>query len=465
MVRTVRSAYTFFPFYPAFAALVLAGIVRVEPSPYDFLVASLLIWLLVKDWRGIVDAVRNDRALLSLTCFGVVVLASTLLAGDPAVSVRYAFITTYLIASSGFWGVFVSSVRQKTVLTFTVTGVVLSCSLALVGALAGGSLAHLFLYQSLRSVMNPALDARNGSWLGFFKDPNVFAAFTVSGAILVAAYATFHNKSRGAKVWLAGLQILLFACIFFSFSRGAILNLTVALLLLALYAKISKRLSLLTANIVPVAIAALVALSISGKLGYLLSRAGLQADDAARFAAQWHGLTGFYSRILDISNLLLGIGSGMFESTYQGSAHSLFIRVISENGVLGLALLSFFIITVIVRTRTVRPNSASSTILDRRVLIPICLGILAQSLFYDTLHWRFFWFYFGLLWASGSEPVQHHIPSPPSSHKSLRGPRDPGEKELSSLGREPNPEVPIIHRQANRTNRCIKGEVRMQLVR
>jgi O-antigen ligase len=104
----------------------------------------------------------------------------------------------------------------------------------------------------------------------------------------------------------------------------------------------------------------------------------------------------------------LGIGPGQFEDyslDYQKSmggamlrltpsAHNFYLRVLAENGIIGLTLVIGALATaslVLVKSRRIIYSSDISWIFS-------CLvGIVVQSFVIDTLHWRHFWILFGFL--------------------------------------------------------------------
>jgi O-antigen ligase len=104
----------------------------------------------------------------------------------------------------------------------------------------------------------------------------------------------------------------------------------------------------------------------------------------------------------------LGIGPGQFEDysiDYQKSmggaililtpsSHNLYLRVLAENGFIGLILIIAalaFMLFALVKSRKIIYSSDISWIFS-------CLiGIIVQSFVIDTLHWRHFWILLGFL--------------------------------------------------------------------
>jgi hypothetical protein len=100
----------------------------------------------------------------------------------------------------------------------------------------------------------------------------------------------------------------------------------------------------------------------------------------------------------------IGVGPGQFEYVAPISAHSTYIRAGAEEGVLGLAaLLSLLIGTLIVACRNVVLGRGTAG-LSSTALLASWVGLLANSVFVDTLHWRHLWILAGLIWAGSLIP-------------------------------------------------------------
>ena len=94
----------------------------------------------------------------------------------------------------------------------------------------------------------------------------------------------------------------------------------------------------------------------------------------------------------------LGIGPGQFDIREPISSHNTYVRVLSEQGVLGFAALAVCSARSRSRSSTRRPDAAP-TASGRAALLAAWCGLLANSFFIDTLHWRHLWFVAGLIWA------------------------------------------------------------------
>jgi O-antigen ligase len=95
----------------------------------------------------------------------------------------------------------------------------------------------------------------------------------------------------------------------------------------------------------------------------------------------------------------LGIGPGQFEAVSPISAHSTYVRALSEEGVLGLlVLLALLLLTLGFAARNAILGRDTYGIGSAALLAAWC-GLLANSVFIDTLHWRHFWLLAALIWA------------------------------------------------------------------
>lgn len=78
------------------------------------------------------------------------------------------------------------------------------------------------------------------------------------------------------------------------------------------------------------------------------------------------------------------------------SAHNLYLRVLTENGIVGFVLIIGSMITILFAMTGLRRMIYSTDILW---LFSCLVGIIVQSFVIDTLHWRHFWILFGFLLA------------------------------------------------------------------
>jgi len=138
--------------------------------------------------------------------------------------------------------------------------------------------------------------------------------------------------------------------------------------------------------------------SIRDMLDTRLGANGMNSYDDERFAAHQQAMDTALSHPL-------GIGPGQWELSYYLSTHSLYYRVLSENGFDGLAVLVIFLLVSLYRSLRLTMNSPSDSWRNLYAVFSACLlGILLNSSVVDTLHWRHVWLLLGLIWTSQPAP-------------------------------------------------------------
>jgi O-antigen ligase len=267
-------------------------------------------------------------------------------------------------------------------------------------ALVFAVLATLALYVSF-----PGSDLLTNSFgdraQGLFKDPNVYGPFLVPVAILVLHELLEPRLLRiGRTLKLAALGILVLG-VTVSYSRAAWLNLGVAVIVMLAVMPLrrggTRRAGALLLTLAAVLGAAAAIVTLAGSSSFFEQRAHLQTYDSQRFGAQRSGL--------EIAQTHpIGVGPGQFEYVAPISAHSTYVRALAEEGVLGaLALVSLLIGTLIVAGRNVILGRGTAG-LSSTALLAAWVGLLANSVFVDTLHWRHLWILAGLIWAGSLIP-------------------------------------------------------------
>jgi hypothetical protein len=369
--------------YDAAVALgvVLFAAVRLEPAPAD------LVFAVVIAVAFVTGRFAFDRVPLGVTLLVSAFLALNLLASieviDAARAVQFFAITLYLgIFGLWFTGYVCSVERARLVLVAYVTAAVASAAVACLA---------LFLPLPAREAFVSGPRAQ-----GLFKDPNVFGPFLVPAALILMEETVAPRLLRlGVATKLLFVSVLS-AGVLFSFSRAAWLNFAVgaAVLILVLLLRrggARKAMTMLVVGLVAAA-ALFTAVSATSSTGFLEQRASFQVYDTERFGAQLSGL--------DLaSQYPLGIGPGQFERVSELSAHSTYVRALAEEGVLGaLVVLGLMLLTLGFAARSAVLGRSTYGIGSAALLAAWC-GVLANSLFIDTLHWRHLWLLAALIWA------------------------------------------------------------------
>jgi O-antigen ligase len=341
---------------------------RRTPTPILFLISIFLVLNLV----SVVFAVSSNRAALFL------------------------LITIYLCALSVWITGYVDSTeRARTIVAPLVYGGVVT---TLIG------FAVLFVSFPGSSVLNLSDGFRAR---GFFKDPNVFGPYCVFIALLVLSELLEPRLLRARRPLKVAMLIVMALGVLFAYSRAAWLNAAVALVVMIVAYTLRrgggrKAASMLVTLVVLAGIGS-ATLAATGSAGFLSQRAHLQSYDTQRFSAQEQGL-----KIVQANPL--GIGPGQFERTVGIASHNTYVRVLAEQGVLGLfVMLGLLLTTLGLAARNVVVGRDTFGIGSIFLLAAWC-GILANGAFVDTLHWRHAWVVAGLIWAGALRPSAARAP-------------------------------------------------------
>jgi O-antigen ligase len=376
----------------AFGFLLL-GIVRFEPAPVDGAMAIVMAVALVTGRFDLRSAPLWASGLIGL--FLSLNLLSCIEAIKPGRAATFMSITIYLCALGLWTSGYVRTVRRARLVFLIWLGV----------GLASAVIATLALYVSF-----PGSTLLTNSYgdraQGLFKDPNVYGPFLVPIAVLV-----LHELLEPRLLWVGrGLKLvflgILVVGVTVSYSRAAWLNLVVAVVVMLAVMPLrrggTKRAVVLLVTLLAVLAAAAATVDLTGSGTFFQERAHLQSYDSQRFGAQRSGI--------EISETHpIGVGPGQFEFVAPISAHSTYVRALAEEGLLGLlALFGLLVGTLIVACRNVVLGRSTAG-LSSTALMASWVGLLANSVFVDTLHWRHLWILAGLIWAGSKIPAQ--VPS------------------------------------------------------
>jgi O-antigen ligase len=128
-------------------------------------------------------------------------------------------------------------------------------------------------------------------------------------------------------------------------------------------------------------------------LSQRVTSTGLQDYDRVRFATQGLSLQIAEERPL-------GIGPGQAEEVLGYATHSMYLRILSENGITALLALLVFIGATMARALTVVRRGENQWFRELNLAVLACVaGHLINSIFIDTVHWRHIWFIYALPWA------------------------------------------------------------------
>lgn len=361
---------------------LLIGVVRIEPAPPDA-VFSIVIAVAVVTGRF-----RLDRVPLLaggvVGLFLVLNLLSAVEAVDPRRAALFLSITLYL-AVFGLWltGYVDSERHVRIVLRAYLAAALISAAIGLLALFFPIPGRELFL--SFGCCRAQAL----------FADPNVFGPFLVPAALFLIEEMLKPRLLAIRNSVAVTMLLLLVLGVLFSYSRAAWLNLGVGLVVLLVVLSLrrggGKRALAAVAVLMSAGTVAVAVTAATGSIGFLEQRAAFQQYDVERFGAQRTGI--------DLAGQHpFGIGPGQFEVVLPIASHSLYVRTLAEQGLLGLvAMLVLMIVTLIYAARNIVLGRDTYGLGSAALFAAWC-GILANSFFVDTLHWRHLWMVAALIW-------------------------------------------------------------------
>jgi O-antigen ligase len=366
---------------------VIFGIVFVQPAPPDFVFGVAIAVAMVTGAftvRGVPPIVAG-----LLGVFLVLNVFSAVEAVDLGRAGMFFFITAYLVVFSVWLTSWLDRpARARLVVRALLVAAVFS---AIVGSLAP------FLPFAAASGWHSGGRAK-----AFFEDPNVFGPFLVLPALIVVEELLHPRLLRSRRATKLLIFLVLAVGILFAYSRAAWLNAAVgAVTMIAVFALRrggGRKAAVLLVTIVASIFVLAGTIAVSGSADFLQERARFQVYDNERFAAQESGIE-------LVAAYPLGIGPGQFEDVVGYAAHSTYIRALAEQGFVGLVtVVGLLLGTLLFATRNAIVGRDTYGIGSAALLAAWC-GILANSVFVDTLHWRHLWLLAALIWIGAMLPA------------------------------------------------------------
>lgn len=373
--------------YEAAVALgfLLSGVVKIEPAPPDGIFAVVIAVALVT------NRFRSDRIPAPVVVLLGLLAAVSILSFAAAISVpagvRFVAITLYLFVFAAWLTGYVD--RERRARQIVIAWLAIAVFSAILGTLAlqfpGFPAREQFI----------ADGASRASAL--FKDPNVFGPFLVPIAVILLEEMISPRLLRLRPA--TGLLLLTVLCVglIYSFSRAAwanmLLSTAVMLMIVLVRRQSGPRFLTVLSGLGLVAMAVMAFVVFSGQADFIGQRAQLQGYDTERFGAQRFGiqLAGHYP---------LGVGPDQFIIHHPIEAHSTYVRVLAEQGVVGLVLwLALVLFTLGLALSNALAGRSAAGIGSAALLGAWC-GLLFNSVVVDTLHWRHLWVVAALIWAA-----------------------------------------------------------------
>lgn len=367
--------------YYLFLTLAVSSFVIIEPAFYDLL---MLLLILVGFLFSFYIFTRDLIFPLVVVCiFLISNLLSLFLQNESGESILFGGITFYLALTwIGLIGI--GRYLNPHTLQFIMKGYLFSaCLAALIGILAYFNL----IPSSEQFLMYDRAKA-------FFKDPNVYGPFLVMPALFAISRTEIREITVVKKILYFIIFLLLTTGIIISFSRAAWGNYAISLsiyLIMFKKADLIKRLKTFFILLLVGIPMLLYFTQIPLVENLLASRLSYQNYDDSRFDMQKAAF------IAGLSHPF-GIGPGQSDIVFRYSPHSLYMRLFSENGVVGI--LSFMLFVFISMRRSFQSywytkNHSSVLFL---IILASLIGLAFNSFFVDTLHWRHFWLLLAFAW-------------------------------------------------------------------
>jgi putative inorganic carbon (hco3(-)) transporter len=426
------------PYFAALIYLRLSDTLRGEyglPSLF-MIVAPALVIIAFGRWLASGNPVGRGwkPALFLLTAYGSVCAASLIYALDTERTTEA--LMNYL---DGVVIILVTTLYLRTPVDLD----------RVLWALLGGGilLASLTVFQQLTGSYDQTyaglsrVELRNvyDSTAGYRSSGPVSANYYALVLVIAAPLAVdrlLHERSRAIRAAVAGGLACIVAAIVFTYSRGGVVALAAVAVPSALCWLPRRQVfrGLAAACVAGLGVAALAAPTDFGqRLAALGQVAGLVRGDVPSDSALRGRMSEMASAALMFADHpVIGVGYGNYEGYYhryartlaldgrreERQAHSLYLEVAAETGILGVAAFAILLahsIAGVIRTRTALYDEGRVRHAQQVVAFAIALfGYLVGSLFLHLSYPRYLWLLLGIAIAVGalSEPVPRRFAQP-----------------------------------------------------
>lgn len=384
--------------------IATSGLVFSEPAPTDALAIGLIVLLPVVGLVAISPMLVGYLALWLITAASGFLAAT--MAADIADPAKFTAVSTFLYISSFVFAAFVArNAVAHTQLIFK------AWTVAALAATVAGFIGYFELLPGAFDLFT-----RFGRATGTFKDPNVFGPFLVA-PFLYALHVAIERPWRSVALPLAVTGFLALG-VFLSFSRGAWLNLALALVVFGWLAFVTtsseaqrKRIiHLIAAGALLIAIVVLGALQNERIVSLLGERASVTQSYDVGPEGRFGGQEKAIGLILENP---LGIGATVFASVHHHEeVHNVYLSMMLNAGWLGGALFLLMIVLTLalgLRHAFTRSQTASKV---RPLFLIAYAAFLANALegvIIDIDHWRHVYLLMALVWGMMSAGSQRPL--------------------------------------------------------
>ena len=365
-----------------FITLLVSSFVLFEPAPYDLLMILFVVFGYLFSFIKIRKA--STFPLIIIFIFLISNLLSIFFAEEIKVSILFVSITLYLALTwIGLVGI-IDYLKPNNLQLIVKAYLISACLSAILGILA---YLELIPFDDLLLMYGRAK--------GLFKDPNVFGPFLVFPALFAISMTERRGITRIKKSIYFGAFLILTTGVIVSFSRAAWGNYAISLFIFLFVLKrefIRKRIKTFMFLILVGVPIFLYLLQTPVIEDFLISRLSYQNYDNDRFSTQ---KAAFLSGLTNP----FGVGAGQSDNVFQYSPHSLYARVFTENGVVGLLSIVLLIVLSISKSFKGYWYTRDEHSVLYLVISASLIGLAFNSFFVDTLHWRNLWLLLALAWA------------------------------------------------------------------
>jgi len=367
----------------------LSGIVLAEPAPVDALTIALVILL------PTIGLVAVNPTLLCYFSLWAIAGAAAVLAAtfslDLGITLTHVGITLYLYLATVLFAAFVAtSPARHTELIFK------AWTWAALAAAVTGLLGYFALVPGAYDLFT-----KFGRASGSFKDPNVFGPFLVVPLLYmvhVALERAWHRMF--APLALAGMFTL---TVLVTFSRGAWMNLVLALVVFGYLTLLTSRrattrikvIALLVAGVLFAATLIVIAVNSDYISDLFVERASLEMSydtgSQGRFGGQQKAL-GL------IAENPLGIGAEEFTTRHHPEeVHNVYLSMLLNAGWLGGGVYWILVgLTLVLGFR--HAMKATETRPLFLIAYSAFVAVALEGLIVDTDHWRHFYLLMAIIW-------------------------------------------------------------------
>ncbi|HYI15785.1 MAG TPA: O-antigen ligase family protein, partial [Thermomicrobiales bacterium] len=359
----------------------------------------------------------------ALALYGLVLLASTLVAADPwAATYKVVDYTRELV----YIGLIILCVRQLSDLRIViramlVAGVSVAC-ISIYQTLSGSTNAFLGFGRYSQAIVIPGEITEVSRPAGMVGDPNFYAL-----ALIALIPLAFHRARWEPSLFARQLSLLagivLAVASIMTYSRGGYLTLAFVVGCLVIAGFIKFR-SLMVVVLVFLALLPVLPDTYSGRVTSIIDipRNLLSDEPPERGTATDTSVTGRVSEVMAgvhmfLDHPIMGVGANNYPTHYQEyarpmgvdrradrSAHSLYVEIAAETGIVGILTFGVLILSLFAALRRVwMTTNRGNELHDLALLVAVSLlSFLVASIFLHMAYPRFLMVFAGLTLAVAS---------------------------------------------------------------